>query len=136
MGQSAYLYLGNAFVKTGNPDGAIMAFENAYRLDYDPEVTETAFYNFIAARMDGGRVPFGNSVNLLENFLNRYPNSRYASQVRESLVSGYMSDNDYESALRILDNINSPSAEMLRTRQKVEFALGTTAIRPERQNRP
>ena len=126
MGQSAYLYLGNAFVKTGNPDGAIMAFENAYRLDYDPEVTETDFYNFIAARMDGGRVPFGNSVNLLENFLNRYPNSRYASQVRESLVSGYMSDNDYESALRILDNINSPSAEMLRTRQKVEFALGTS----------
>ena len=46
--------------------------------------------------------------------------------MRESLVSGYMSDNDYESALRILDNINSPSAEMLRTRQKVEFALGTS----------
>lgn len=126
MGQSAYLYLGNALVKEGNADGAIMAFENAYRLDYDPDVTETAFYNFIAARMDGGRVPFGNSVNLLEQFLNRYPNSRYATQVRESLVSGYMSGNDYESALRILDNINNPSAEMLQTRQKVEFALGTT----------
>ena len=126
MGQSAYLYLGNALVKEGNADGAIMAFENAYRLDYDPNVTETAFYNFIAARMDGGRVPFGNSVNLLEQFLNRYPNSRYATQVRESLVSGYMSDNDYESALRILDNINNPSAEMQQTRQKVEFALGTS----------
>ena len=69
MEQSAYLFLGQAYLKRGDNNSALMAFENAYRVDYDREVRETAFYNYAVARMDGGRVPFGNSVALLENFL-------------------------------------------------------------------
>ncbi|MDE5686680.1 MAG: tetratricopeptide repeat protein [Paramuribaculum sp.] len=125
MGQSAYLYLGRCYVMTGNRDGALMAFEKACRDNYDDRVAEEAFYNYIVARVDGGRVPFGKSVSMMEEFLKKYPRSRYADDIRQNLVTGYMSDNDYESALRIIDSTLSPSARMLAAKQRVLFMMGT-----------
>lgn len=125
MGQSAYLFLGQAYLKRGDNNSALMAFENAYRSDYDREIRETAFYNYAVARMDGGRVPFGNSVALLESFLKEYPESAYSADVQRYIVNGYMTDNDYESALAALDRIQNPSPELLRAKQRVLLVLGS-----------
>ncbi len=125
MEQSAWLFLGQAYLKRGDKTSAMMAFENAYRVNYDREVRETAFYNYAVARMDGGRAPFGNSVALLENFLEEYPDSRYAGDVRQFIVNGYMTDNDYTSALAAINKVKSPSADLLAAKQRVLFVLGT-----------
>lgn len=125
MQQSAYLFLGQAYLKRGDNSSALMAFENAYRSDYDRDVRETAFYNYAVARMDGGRVPFGNSVALLEEFLKEYPSSSYSSDVQRYIIHGYMSDNDYESALAALNKVRNPSTELLRAKQRVLLVLGS-----------
>ncbi|MDE5981711.1 MAG: tetratricopeptide repeat protein, partial [Duncaniella sp.] len=125
MEQSAYLFLGQAYLKRGDKNSALMAFENAYRVDYDREVRETAFYNYAVARMDGGRVPFGNSVALLEDFLRDYPDSRYAADVQNYIITGYMTDNDYEAAIESINTVRNPSENVLRAKQRVLFVLGT-----------
>lgn len=125
MEQSAYLFLGQAYLKRGDKNSALMAFENAYRVDYDREVRETAFYNYAVARMDGGRVPFGNSVALLEDFLRDYPDSRYAADVQNYIITGYMTDNDYEAAIESINKVRNPSEKVLRAKQRVLFVLGT-----------
>ncbi len=125
MGQSAYLYLGQSYVKEGNINTALMAFENAFRKDYNRETSETAFYNYAVAKMDGGRVPFGNSVKLFEEFLSRYPNSRYAPEVQQFIITGYMTDNDYESALASIERMKSPTPAVLAAKQRALFVLGT-----------
>lgn len=125
MEQSAYLFLGQAYLKRGDTNSALMAFENAYKLNFDREVRETAFYNYAVARMDGGRVPFGNSVALLESFLQEYPDSRYSADVQRYIVNGYMSDNDYENALASLERIPNPSTELQRAKQRVLLVLGS-----------
>lgn len=125
MEQSAYLFLGQAYLKRGDTNSALMAFENAYKVDYDRDVRETAFYNYAVARMDGGRVPFGNSVALLEDFLRQYPNSSYSADVQKYIINGYMTDNDYESALAAISKINNPSPEILNAKQRILFVLGT-----------
>lgn len=125
MEQSAWLYLGQSYLKRGDKSQALMAFENAYKVDYDREVRETAFYNYAVARMDGGRVPFGNSVSLLENFLSEYPDSPYSADVQRYIVTGYMSDNDYTGALAAINRVKNPSAEMLKAKQRVLFVLGS-----------
>ncbi len=124
-GQSAYLYLGQSYLRTGDTNAAILAFDKASRMNYDQRITEAASYNYIASRMAGGRVPFANSVTLLEDFLKKYPQSAYAPAVSESLVTGYMTDSDYDNALRILNGIKNPTPQMLRSRQQVLFMLGT-----------
>lgn len=125
MGQSANLFLGQAYVMKGNTDAALMAFEKAYRMNYDRDVSETALYNYAVAKSRGGRVPFGNSVALFEGFLRQYPDSRYAASVQDYIVTGYLTDNDYESALKAIDSMRAPTAKVLDAKQRALFALGT-----------
>ena len=125
MGQSANLILGQSYLAQGNADGALMAFEKAYRMGFDRQVSETAMYNYAVAKSEGGRVPFGNSVALFENFLREYPQSEYADRVRSYMISGYMTDNDYAAALRLLDAMKRPTPESNKARQRALFALGT-----------
>ncbi|MBD5285620.1 MAG: tetratricopeptide repeat protein [Bacteroides sp.] len=125
MGQSAYLYIGQSYLKEGNANAAILALEKAYRMDYDKGVSETAFYNYAVARSQGGRTPFGSSVDMFEYFLKEYPNSHYADEVQEYLVTGYMTDNNYEKALASIQKIRRPSQSILNAKQRVLYTLGT-----------
>ena len=45
MGQNAYLYVGQALLKEGDNDGAIMAFDRAARMTHDNDAAEAAYYN-------------------------------------------------------------------------------------------
>ena len=125
MGQSASLFLGQSYVQTGNADAALMSFERAYRMGYDRDVAETALYNYAVGKSRGGRVPFGNSVSMFENFLRQYPDSRYASEVQEYIVSGYMTDNDYESALKAIESMKRPTPAAMAAKQRALFMLAT-----------
>lgn len=128
MGQSAILTIGQSYLGKGNNTAAIMAFNKASKMDFDPKITELACYNYAVAQVDGGRVPFGSMVSTLEEFINKYPTSRYANTVREYLVKGYMSSDDYTGALRWLNSIQGePTGQMLDARQQIYFMLGSRA---------
>ena len=57
LAQSAYLYLGQIAVKEGDSNAAAISFEKASKMNFDPDVTETAMFNYIAARTHGGNIP-------------------------------------------------------------------------------
>jgi tetratricopeptide (TPR) repeat protein len=124
MGQSACLYVGLSMMNQANYSGAIMAFDKASRANYDSDIKETALYNYAVAKTQGGSVPFGSSVATFEEFLNQYPNSRYATSVREYLVDGYMTDNNYPAALASIEAISNPSEKILKAKQQVLYTLG------------
>lgn len=129
MGQSAALTVGQAYHALGNIKAAILAYHKATQLDFVPKVTEQAYYNYAVAQIDGGRLPFGKSVSTLEEFLKRYPTSKYADKVREYLLTGYMLTDDYESALHALESLDDSSSEkVMSARQQVNFVLGTRAL--------
>lgn len=135
MGQSAYLYIGQSYLQLGNLNAALLALEKAYRMDYDKNVQETAFYNYAVAKAEGGKTPFGSSVTMFEDFLRRYPDSRYAPEVEEYLVTGYMTDNNYEKALESIQKIRRPSAKILTAKQRVLYTLGTRDLASGRVSR-
>lgn len=128
MGQSAYLYIGQSYLKEGNANAALLALEKAYRMNYDRNVSETAFFNYAVARSEGGKTPFGSSVDMFEYFLQQYPNSRYAPEVQEYLVTGYMTDDNYEKALASIQKIRRPSAAILKAKQRVLYTLGSREL--------
>ena len=128
MGQSAALTIGQSYMSKGNPAAALLAFEKATKADYDAATTEMAYYNYAVAQIDGGRVPFGSSVQTLEDFIRRYPSSRYAATVQDYLIKGYISTNDYEGALRSLNALKTNTPQILDARQQVLFVLGSRAL--------
>lgn len=128
MTQSAYLYIGQALMKEGKRDAAVLAFDKALKMDFDTDVQEAAYYNYATATAGGAKVPFGSSVAVFEDFLRRFPDGRYASAVQEYLVSGYLTDSNFDAALASINRMHSPGPKVLEAKQKVLYALGTRAL--------
>ena len=125
MGQSAALLTGQAYVGLGEYSKAVAAFEKSYRMNEDRSISETALYNYALARMQGGKMPFSSSVTIVKRFLSEFPDSPYASTMREYLVAGYMTDNNYEAALAGIEEISRPSDALLDAKQQILYTLGT-----------
>lgn len=133
LAQSAYVYLGQIAVAENDSNAAAISFEKASKMSYDPAVTEAALFNYIAARTHGGNIPFSSSIPLLEEFLKRFPDSRYAPQAEEYLATAYFNENDYARALESINRIPRPSAAVLDAKQKILYELGMEALT---NNRP
>lgn len=128
VGQGAWLYLGQCYLKQNNLSAAALAFEKAYRMNYDKDVSETALYNYITALTRGGKVPFSSSSDLLEEFVRRYPDSQYATDVETYLASSYYNDHNYPKALQYVNSVRNPSPEILSIKQKILYELGIELV--------
>lgn len=126
MAQSAYLYLGECYVAKADHSSASMAFERAMKMPHDAATLETAFFNYAVAQSSGSRTPFSRTVDIFEDFVNQYPNSRYASEAGEYLCNAYITGNDYERALASINRIAKPSPDILRAKQYVLYNLAAS----------
>lgn len=124
MGQGAYLMIGQSMLKQGNIHAAMMALDKAVKMSHDLDMQEVAFYNYAVASLQGGTIPFGSSVANFEEFLRRYPKSSFVPKVQEYIVTGYMTDKNYERALSSIEKISQPSAKILSAKQRVLYSLG------------
>ena len=134
LAQSAYLYLGQAKRQLHDLNGANMAFQQAAMMDCDRSVKETAYYNYAVGLSKGARTPFDKSIDLFEDFLNEYPNSRYKDNVEGYLVDAYMNTTDYQRALTSINRIKKPGAKVLKAKQNVLYNLGVQALANNRVN--
>lgn len=129
MGQSALVYSGEAYMRDGDYSAASVLLDRACRMDFSPELSETAHYDYAMAKASGGRVPFGSTVGLFEDFLKRFPGSRRAAEVQKYVVNGYVTDNNYAAALAAINRIPKPGEEILRAKQTVLYNLGARELR-------
>lgn len=134
VAQSAWLYLGQARLKTNNTAAAARAFEQAAATRHDPKVRETALFNYAISQNQGARTPFDKSIERLEDFLNEYPNSQYKDQVEGYLVDAYLTTTDYQKALASINNIRKPGAKVKRAKQYVLYNLGIQALANNRNS--
>ncbi len=132
LAQSAYLYMGQAKRQLHDLNGANMAFQQAATMDCDRNVRETAYYNYAVGLSKGARTPFDKSIDLFEDFLNEYPNSRYKDNVEGYLVDAYMSTTDYERALTSINHIKKPGTKVLKAKQNVLYNMGVQAVANKR----
>lgn len=128
MGQSALVYSGEAYMREGDYSAASLLLDRAMHMGYSPTLSETALYDYAMAKASGGRVPFGNTVGLFEEFLKRYPGSSRAAEVQKYVVNGYVTDNNYAAALAAINRIANPSEEILRAKQIVLYNLGAREL--------
>lgn len=129
LAQSAFLYMGQSRLKSGDYNGAALAFERAASMRYDDNVRETAFYNYAISQSKGGRTPFNRSIDMFEQFLNEYPNSAYYNNVENYLIEAYSTTSDYDKALASIARIDNPSDKVLKAKQTVLYHKGVQQLR-------
>jgi len=128
LGQNTNLYLGQAWLKQGNTDRALMAFQMASRLDFDLRAKEAALYNYAMLLHQNSVSAFGESVTVMENFLNTYPNSIYADKVNNALVDVYLTTRNYQTALASIAKIKNPGNKIRQAQQKIYYYLGAVSF--------
>lgn len=127
LSQGAWLYLGQCYLKQDNTASAVIAFEKASRLTYDPAVTEAALYNYVTTLTRGGKIPFASSADMLDEFVRSFPDSEFTPRVEAYLASAYFNDRDFNKALSHINQIRKPSASDLALKQKIFYELGVEA---------
>ncbi|NCC09860.1 MAG: tetratricopeptide repeat protein [Bacteroidia bacterium] len=126
--QNAYLNLGLSYLQLSEKNKARMAFEQAARTNGDLKIKEQAAYNYALCLHETAFSAFGESVTAFENFLNEFPSSPYADKVGGYLVEVYMNTRSYEAALTSINRIGHPGNQILESKQKILFQLGTQAF--------
>ena len=128
MAQSAWLNAGKAYISNQNKRQASIAFQQAAQMNADPATKEEAAYNYALTLHQGAEMGFGESVNEFERFLNNYPNSQYANSVAQHLTEVYFTTKNYPAALKSINKIRKPSADIIAAKQQVLYNMGTQSF--------
>ena len=125
--ENAYLHLGHCFLKINDKPNARMAFEAVLRTRFDAKVREEAMLNYALTTYETTSA-FGESISAFEQFLQEYPDSRGANNVKSYLASAYMASRNYDVAYESIKKIRDPNVKILEARQFILFQLGSEAF--------
>lgn len=125
IAQSAQLHAGLSYLALNDKNKARLCFEQAAAMTADAQLRERAMYNYTVCVHETLYTGFGESVSILEGFLNEFPTSVYADRVNSYLVETYMNTKNYDAALRSIAKIKRPSAVVLEAKQALLYKAGT-----------
>jgi len=132
LAQNALLQMGRAYLKADEHVKATEVFLRASVLSYDLAAKEEASYNYALCIYQSPNSSFQQRSTAFQGFLNEFPQSVYKQKATAYLSEIYLSSNQYGAALKGLDAIKEPDANLLLTKKKLLFQLGIAALKTNR----
>ena len=127
VSQNAYYHLAECYLKSDRKQEALNAFRNAKQMDFNPDIKKDAWLNYAKLSYEIGN-PYKGVAEVIQEYLVAYPDDIDQSEVKEYLISAYISANDYQGALQYLKNTDSKENE---TYQKVAFLYGSQLFKDQ-----
>jgi tetratricopeptide (TPR) repeat protein len=130
LGQYASFILGVCYLKANNPNYALGAFDQARKSNYNKSVTEDADFNHAKVLLDLNR---GNeAIKALEEFLKKYPNTKYEDEANELVSEAYLASNNYQAALAYIEGLPRRSTRTNTAYQRIAYNQGVKMYNDER----
>ncbi len=127
MTEDAYLQLGKAYLAKGDKNNARMAFATALRTNFNKKVREEAMFNYALTTYES-QLGFGESVKAFESFIKEYPKSQHINSAYDYLSEVYLTSKNYSEAYKSILKIKKYNSNLKRTKQYLEYNLGTEAF--------
>lgn len=127
--QNAAFHLGDCYVRLKNKRLAAEAFSMASVEGFNEKIAEDAMLNYcrLVYELGGGR--FNESINILKEYLQRYPDSAYEAEVKQLLIAAYYNSKDYDAAYVALHEFDEPDRELRAVLQKVAVFRAVEAVK-------
>ena len=119
--QNAYYHLAESYLNSGQKQEALNAFKNASEMDFDAKIKEDALYNYAKLSYEIGN-SYESAPKVILSYLDNYPNSTYNDELKELLISSYITSKNYKEAMDLLES--SRNFEDKLVYQKVAFYRG------------
>lgn len=124
LNQNASYHLADCYLKMGNKKYALNCFYDAYRLKFNPAITEDALFNYARLSYELDFHPYNSAVKALQQYLNDFPGSLRAEEARELLVDLLMSTGNYKDAIAVIESMKVKTERIWTTYQKVNYFHG------------
>lgn len=120
MGQNAYYYLADSYLKEGKKTEAFNAFKKTSEMDFDTIIKKDAFFNYAKISYDIGN-PYENAIEIMNMYIAKYPDDLNSSRLREMVASAYVLADRFEEAINYVDKNKKKSHEIENLIQYVSF---------------
>lgn len=124
LGQIALYHAGECYMNLNELSYARTAFEAAAQLDMDLMIQEDALYHFAILSYKLDLNPYDESVDALQMYLRKYPNSPRKAVVYEYLVNVYTTTKNYVKALESLDKLPTKDIKLKSAYQIIAYNRG------------
>jgi len=124
LAQNAYYHMGDCYVKTNQKRFAFNAFNSAFKIKADPNLTEEALFNYAKLAVELSYNPYNEAVNAIQDYLNRYPESIRRDELYGYLADLYLITKNYKNALTSIQNIKKRSTRLNAAYQKIAYYRG------------
>ena len=128
VSQNAYYHLAECYLKSDRKQEALNAFRNAKQMDFNAEIKKDAWLNYAKLSYEIGN-PYKSVAEVIQEYLAAYPGEIDQAEVKDYLISAYISANDYEGALAYLKNADSDDNDAY---HKVAFLYGVQLFKDQR----
>lgn len=125
----ASYYLGILYVRQGNKSLAKNAFDYARKHPYDEQLVEESTFYLAKVTYESGQAD--EAIREFEEFIFRFPQSRYGQDARELLVQAYVNGNNYNKAIEYIESLPSRNAAVREAYQKATFLKGAELFNKE-----
>lgn len=128
LSQNALYHLADCQLKLNDKNKARMAFSSAAKMDFDPEIQENSLFNSALLTYELDYSPFNEAVQALNEYLDKYPNSKRSDEANNFLVMAYLNAKNYTLALSSIDKIRDKNNEIKKAYQKIAYYRGLELI--------
>ncbi|NJK87476.1 MAG: tetratricopeptide repeat protein, partial [Bacteroidales bacterium] len=119
--QNALYHLADCYLKLDKKQDARMAFSSASKQNFDQNIAEDALFNYAVLTYELSYNPFNEAIIALNDYIEKYPNSKRTDEAYNFLVLAYMNTKNYSMALASIEKIKNKTTEIKKSYQKIAF---------------
>jgi TolA-binding protein len=119
--QNAAYHMAAAALELGDKRAAMQSFSIAAAADYDPQIQEDAIFNNGKLQYELGGGVFNEAINVLQRYVERYPDSPRVSEATEYLAAAYYNTRNYDAAYDAIKRVAHPDNSLRTALQKITY---------------
>jgi len=129
ISQGTYYQLGALYMKKGEKQKGLLAFQHASEMKFDARIRKDALFQYAKAAYELDYSPFNESIKALDKYIAEYSDAKENDLAYNYLVNVFMTTHNYKDAMASIDRIKVKSPSVRKAYQRVTLYRGMELFR-------